>query len=346
MKFIYLILAISAILSFSSITSLPMTMASYHEMNAFHDQMVYELEKVEEQWNIVNGQTLGITTASTTWWFKGSVVELSNIKISSGSLTAKNLNYTSVWQEGDQFSVKMEGQQAFALQISFDYKYSCFSSGTGQGEVFLQAFDTVFDKNYNTTTGEVNVDITAKFTDVSLVRITNGPYAGNEHVAELAKTAMGSLVKNSDENKLLNKIFEDELNKYYSLPSILDVQVSWPNTTVGMLYEDLRPPKILPDLGGVIFYYEGVWEPDTPNKTVAKTNQLAKSDSKIPKTAVWDAFDSKDGPFQVFIGNFIFWDFFNSISDDGIMNFTLSWFPPETGIDMNVDTMSQFYPSN
>ena len=162
-----------------TIKALESTIASYHTMNTLHEQMVYELEKFEDQWNITRGDNLGVSSASSSWWFKGQTIELNNIRISSGSLNAKKLNVTSVWETNDTFVLKMEGSLAFALQLSFDYEYSCFSGGKGSGEVFIEAFDTVLSKIYNTSIGDINVTLEAKFTDVPLLRLSSGPYAGD-----------------------------------------------------------------------------------------------------------------------------------------------------------------------
>ena len=317
------------------------TISSYHTKKTFHEQIVSELERIEEHWNVTRGDDLGVAVFSTYWWFKPSSIDIDNIRIKAAFLNGRGLNYTSVWPGNDTFTVKMEGSQAFSLELEFDYSYSCYNKGSGTGVVYLQAFDTTINKVYTLSTGKYHTEINAKFTDMTLVKIESGPYKGDTHVTLLAGKALAGLIETNNDKRLLNKIFESELNNYYDIVDTLRATTSafFNSERVKLVYEELAMPKIItPEESeeAIIFYYYADVLFDNNNNKYDDSHTINRT------SAIWDSFIPNDGSFQIFISNDVLADLFNTISQDNRMNVTIS---NAAGIDLDIETVGRFFPS-
>ncbi len=348
--------------------------STFHTLKTLHYQVVNELDKIEDSWKIVNTKDWGVATADTTSWGMTSSIKLNNIKIEAASFNPKALVDSKVQMNAEVFTITSSGSQAFTLEFTYDYDYTYpFSSGPGTGKIAITTQDTIFRKYLQFKEGKYKAgkewaDINALFNHVTYTKLA-GKYANDAHVTALAQNAFFHLITKNVEELGINKLFEDEINKYYALPNRFIIPLKFPNVDLAIDYETIFEPKLLSDNKGVIFFHAGSVElmdsPESNNKrrlqnvkpqtyrdfmakyskkwraTDTEKSKYDKLQTKDGKDT-WDDFSLTDGPFQIFVAQELITDLFNAVSPK--MTFTYENPSSSVGLKLNVNTLSRFYP--
>ncbi len=289
---------------------------------------------MKNYWNIVKTKDLGIATYETTWMLKISSVRLSNIKITAGKLDTEKLKRAEViFDSENNWRIKTEGEQAFALQLSYDYEYVSYLGGRGTGEAVINDYNTVISKIFDAN-GRVHSEVRVSFSLVTLAKLTTGSYVGSEYVADLAKKALLDLITQQQELLFINEIFMQQLDIYWAISSKLIVKLGKPfQEIVNYNFAYKYTPKILRDNKGVIFYHDGGIE-------IEGSKALTTSKAEVDRDT-WDDFNINDGELQIFLSEDIFNDLFSTLQSNNKLNIIFSQF---SGTNFNVALVSKFYP--
>lgn len=324
----------SFILACSTINSefAPTNVAIFKSKIALYNMMARQIDTIEHQWNLTShSPDLGIATAATTYAGFSSTIELNKINVTAAVINEKTFNSTDVTSSEDAFRIELGGGvDAFVLQFSFDYTYSYITGGgKGSGTCGINSVDTSISTYYqlNSTETRKSGDIFAKvltaFNSVTSCRLT-GSYEGNAHVTTLAGQAMSAKISMKESREKINQLFEGELDTYYRTHKS-DVDFLIKKNPVKVSYDMTDFPKVLPNEEGFVFYHSGEVREQTPP---VESPELAAN--------VWDKFEPKDGPLQVFISTRTLTSIFRTVNWKAF-NFDIS------SMDVTVNTLDSFF---
>jgi len=329
------------------------TIITYKNNEAYQKQIYSEIRALTSQWNITSTPlSFPKAEASSTWFGKLSNISLTGWEIKN---IVVNMNNTAVSRRNTEttFTTTITGTGAdkmFKAVLKFNYDYSCFKSGKGEGEVVLSSDQNVFEKVFDISDehiSRIHANISSNFQNIESFKLLVGDYSTDSHVLDLAKTAFQTLLNFSQQMKLKYQI-ENQFDNYYKDTRLGNIYslITYPHLNILMSLENEYAPIVTDD--AVVSYFDGTFEDIDRRlrRNLDSTNSNPAIRSIKNALPLWNNFNASEGEYQNFLHQDLFRDLLTHLSEYSRMDFNIQQndLPENSNIELSIETLGLIYP--